>query len=39
MLVNHRKTTWPHRLAILSSFPPTTGPFEYKYVEVIGTFV
>ncbi|CAL4164619.1 unnamed protein product [Meganyctiphanes norvegica] len=30
MFTHHGSETLPHRLAVLSSFPPTMGPFEYR---------
>ncbi|KAG7161624.1 Neuroblastoma-amplified sequence-like 1 [Homarus americanus] len=30
MFTYHGDETLPHRLAVLSSFPPTMGPFEYR---------
>ncbi|XP_076063779.1 NBAS subunit of NRZ tethering complex-like [Oratosquilla oratoria] len=30
MLLYHGQETLPHRLAIISHFPPTMGPFEYR---------
>lgn len=31
MFTDHGEETLPHRLAVLSNFPPTMGPFEYRY--------
>lgn len=30
MFTSHGAETLPHRLAVLSNFPPTMGPFEYR---------
>ncbi|KAF2357733.1 Neuroblastoma-amplified sequence N-terminal, partial [Trinorchestia longiramus] len=30
MWTHHGQATLPHRLALLSNFPPTLGPFEYR---------